>query len=163
MPSPVRVVTVAGARPNFMKVAPIQRELAKRPDRFETRLVHTGQHYDAGLSQVFFDELQIAPPAVTLEVGSKSHAQQTAAIMSGFESVLLDWPCDLVIVVGDVNSTVACALVAAKMGVAVAHVEAGLRSFDRNCATRLRRAPRPRPSLRRPAHRRPSSSRPRRR
>jgi len=139
MHSPRRVITVAGARPNFMKVAPLQRELAKRRDCFETRLVHTGQHYDAGLSQVFFDELEIAPPAVTLEVGSKSHAQQTAAIMSRFESVLLDWPCDLVIVVGDVNSTVACALVAAKMGVAVAHVEAGLRSFDRSMPEEINR------------------------
>ena len=139
MPNLRRVITVAGARPNFMKVAPIQRELAKRRDCFETRLVHTGQHYDAGLSQVFFDELEIEPPSVTLEVGSKSHAQQTAAIMSKFESVLLDWPCDLVIVVGDVNSTVACALVAAKMGVAVAHVEAGLRSFDRSMPEEINR------------------------
>jgi UDP-N-acetylglucosamine 2-epimerase (non-hydrolysing) len=139
MPDPRRVITVAGARPNFMKVAPLQRELAKRRDCFETRLVHTGQHYDAGLSQVFFDELEIAPPEVTLEVGSKSHAQQTAAIMSRFETVLLDWPCDLVIVVGDVNSTVACALVAAKMGVAVAHVEAGLRSFDRSMPEEINR------------------------
>ena len=139
MHSPRRVITVAGARPNFMKVAPLQRELTKRRDCFEARLVHTGQHYDAGLSQVFFDELEIAPPAVTLEVGSKSHAQQTAAIMSRFESVLLDWPCDLVIVVGDVNSTVACALVAAKMGVAVAHVEAGLRSFDRSMPEEINR------------------------
>ena len=139
MPNLRRVITVAGARPNFMKVAPIQRELAKRRDCFETRLVHTGQHYDAGLSQVFFDELEIERPSVTLEVGSKSHAQQTAAVMSRFESVLLDWPCDLVIVVGDVNSTVACALVAAKMGVAVAHVEAGLRSFDRSMPEEINR------------------------
>ena len=134
-----RIVTVAGARPNFMKIAPIQRELAKRSDCFATRLVHTGQHYDAGLSQVFFDELEIDPPDVTLDVGSRSHAQQTAAIMAGFESVLLDWPADLVIVVGDVNSTLACALVAVKMGVAVAHVEAGLRSFDRSMPEEINR------------------------
>jgi UDP-N-acetylglucosamine 2-epimerase (non-hydrolysing) len=134
-----RIVTVAGARPNFMKIAPIQRELAARPDCFATRLVHTGQHYDAGLSQIFFDELEIDPPDVSLEVGSRSHAQQTAAIMTGFESVLLEWPCDLVLVVGDVNSTLACALVAAKMGVPVAHVEAGLRSFDRTMPEEINR------------------------
>ena len=132
-------MTVAGARPNFMKIAPIQRELANRSDCFAARLVHTGQHYDAGLSQVFFDELEIDPPDVTLDVGSRSHAQQTAAIMAGFESVLLDWPADLVVVVGDVNSTLACALVAAKMGIAVAHVEAGLRSFDRSMPEEINR------------------------
>jgi UDP-N-acetylglucosamine 2-epimerase (non-hydrolysing) len=135
----LRIVTVAGARPNFMKIAPIQRELAARPEQFQTRLVHTGQQYDAGLSQIFFDELEIDPPDVSLEVGSRSHAQQTAAIMTGFESVLLEWPCDLVLVVGDVNSTLACALVAAKTGVAVAHVEAGLRSFDRTMPEEINR------------------------
>jgi UDP-N-acetylglucosamine 2-epimerase (non-hydrolysing) len=135
----LRIVTVAGARPNFMKIAPIQRELAARPEQFQTRLVHTGQHYDAGLSQIFFDELEIDPPDVSLEVGSRSHAQQTAAIMTGFESVLLEWPCDLVLVVGDVNSTLACALVAAKTGVAVAHVEAWLRSFDRTMPEEINR------------------------
>jgi UDP-N-acetylglucosamine 2-epimerase (non-hydrolysing) len=137
--TPCRIVTVVGARPNFMKAAPIQRELNKRADRFVTRLVHTGQHYDPALSQVFFDELEIAPPDATLDVGSRSHAQQTAAIMAGFESVLLDWPTDLVVVVGDVNSTLACALVAAKMGVPVAHVEAGLRSFDRSMPEEINR------------------------
>ncbi len=134
-----RIVTVAGARPNFMKIAPIQRELSARSDDFATRLVHTGQHYDAGLSQIFFDELDIDPPDVTLAVGSRSHAQQTAAIMTAFESVLADWPADLVVVVGDVNSTLACALVAAKMGTAVAHVEAGLRSFDRSMPEEINR------------------------
>ena len=134
-----RIVTVAGARPNFVKIAPIQRELAARGDSFATRLVHTGQHYDAGLSQVFFDQLEIAPPAVTLDVGSGSHAQQTAAVMAAFESVLLDWRPDLVLVVGDVNSTLACALVAAKLGIAVAHVEAGLRSFDRTMPEEINR------------------------
>ena len=134
-----RVVTVAGARPNFMKVAPIRRELAKRADCFATRLVHTGQHYDDKLSQVFFDELGIPPPDANLDVGSRSHAQQTAAIMAGFEPVLLDWPTDLVVVVGDVNSTLACALVAGKMGIPVAHVEAGLRSFDRGMPEEINR------------------------
>jgi UDP-N-acetylglucosamine 2-epimerase (non-hydrolysing) len=132
-------VTVAGARPNFVKIAPIQRELAARGDLFATRLVHTGQHYDAGLSQVFFDELEIAPPAVTLGVGSGSHAQQTAAVMAAFESVLLEWRPDLVLVVGDVNSTLACSLVAAKLGIAIAHVEAGLRSFDRRMPEEINR------------------------
>jgi UDP-N-acetylglucosamine 2-epimerase (non-hydrolysing) len=134
-----RIVTVAGARPNFVKIAPIQRELAARDDSFATRLVHTGQHYDAGLSQVFFDQLEIAPPAVTLDVGSGSHAQQTAAVMAAFETVLLDWRPDLVLVVGDVNSTLACALVAAKLEIAVAHVEAGLRSFDRSMPEEINR------------------------
>ena len=132
-------MTVAGARPNFVKIAPIQRELAARDDSFVTRLVHTGQHYDAGLSQVFFDQLEITPPAVTLDVGSGSHAQQTAAVMVAFESVLLDWRPDLVVVVGDVNSTLACALVAAKLGIAIAHVEAGLRSFDRSMPEEINR------------------------
>jgi UDP-N-acetylglucosamine 2-epimerase (non-hydrolysing) len=132
-------VTVAGARPNFVKIAPIQRELAARDGAFATRLVHTGQHYDAGLSQVFFDQLDIAPPAVTLDVGSGSHAQQTAAVMARFEPVLLEWRPDLVLVVGDVNSTLACALVAAKMGVPIAHVEAGLRSFDRSMPEEINR------------------------
>ena len=134
-----RIVTVVGARPNFMKAAPIQRELTKRGECFVTRLVHTGQHYDPSLSQVFFDELEIAPPDATLGVGSRSHARQTAAIMTGFESVLEDWPTDLVVVVGDVNSTLACALVASKMGIPVAHVEAGLRSFDRSMPEEINR------------------------
>lgn len=136
---PYRVVTVAGARPNFVKIAPIQRELAMRSSQFATRLVHTGQHYDPGLSQIFFDELEIGRPDVALEVGSRTHAQQTAAVMAAFESTLIDWPPDLVMVVGDVNSTLACALVAAKMGVAVAHVEAGLRSFDRRMPEEINR------------------------
>jgi len=136
---PYRVLTVAGARPNFVKIAPIQRELAMRSSRFATRLVHTGQHYDPGLSQIFFDELEIGRPDVALEVGSRTHAQQTAAVMAAFESTLIDWPPDIVIVVGDVNSTLACALVAAKMGVAVAHVEAGLRSFDRRMPEEINR------------------------
>ena len=135
----LRIVSVAGARPNFVKIAAIQRELAKRADCFATRLVHTGQHYDVGLSQVFFDQLEIDPPSVTLEVGSGTHAQQTAAIMTGFESVLVDWPPDLVVVVGDVNSTLACALVSAKMNIPIAHVEAGLRSFDRTMPEEINR------------------------
>jgi UDP-N-acetylglucosamine 2-epimerase (non-hydrolysing) len=114
-----------------MKIAPIVAELAKWPDDFETILVHTGQHYDDKLSDIFFEQLRIPRPQVNLNVGSGSHAQQTAAIMTAFEPVVLEQRPDLVLVVGDVNSTIACALVAAKLEIAVAHVEAGLRSFDR--------------------------------
>ena len=106
-----------GARPNFMKVAPVMRALAARGGRFEQRLVHTGQHYDEAMSQVFFDELGIAPPDENLEVGSGSHAAQTAEIMLRFEPVLEAFRPDWLVVVGDVNSTMAATLVAAKLGV----------------------------------------------
>ena len=114
-----------------MKAAPIMREMAKYPQEFEQLLVHTGQHYDDNMSKVFFEELELPQPDIYLGVGSGSHAQQTARVMLAFEPVLLEHRPDWVIVVGDVNSTVACALTAAKLGVKVAHVEAGLRSFDR--------------------------------
>jgi UDP-N-acetylglucosamine 2-epimerase (non-hydrolysing) len=127
----MKVMHIAGARPNFMKIAPIMEEMAKYPARFQQVLVHTGQHYDDEMSQVFFDDLDLPTPNVYLGVGSGSHAQQTARIMLAFEPVLLEHRPDWVIVVGDVNSTVACALTAAKLGIKVAHVEAGLRSFDR--------------------------------
>jgi UDP-N-acetylglucosamine 2-epimerase (non-hydrolysing) len=120
---------IAGARPNFMKVAPILRAMR---DRVDVCLVHTGQHYDQRMSDSFFAELGIPPPDVNLRVGSGTHAEQTARVMLAFESWLLANPCDAVVVVGDVNSTLAAALVAAKFGVPVAHVEAGLRSFDRS-------------------------------
>jgi UDP-N-acetylglucosamine 2-epimerase (non-hydrolysing) len=140
MPSlPFRVLHVAGARPNFMKIAPIISELERASDRVQGRLVHTGQHYDAAMSAVFFDQLRIPRPDVELSVGSGSHAQQTAAIMTAFEPVLMDWRPDLVLVVGDVNSTLACALVAAKIGIPVAHVEAGLRSYDRTMPEEINR------------------------
>jgi len=113
--------------------------MAHEPDRFTQILVHTGQHYDANMSQVFFDELELPRPDVNLEVGSGSHAQQTALIMQRFEPVVLDYKPDWVIVPGDVNSTVACALVASKLGVKVAHVEAGLRSFDRTMPEEINR------------------------
>jgi UDP-N-acetylglucosamine 2-epimerase (non-hydrolysing) len=125
----MRVVVVAGARPNFMKVAPI---LAAMRDRLDACLVHTGQHYDQRMSDAFFDELHIPAPDVNLEVGSGSHAEQTARVMLAFEPWLLTNRCDALVVVGDVNSTLACSLVAAKLGVPVAHVEAGLRSSDRS-------------------------------
>lgn len=134
-----RILHVVGARPNFMKNAPIMREMAKYPDEFEQILVHSGQHYDANMSQVFFDELELPRPDVNLEVGSGSHAQQTALIMQRFEPVLLDYRPDWVFLPGDVNSTVACALVASKLGVKVAHVEAGLRSFDRTMPEEINR------------------------
>ena len=122
-----------------MKIAPIAAELARHPGVFDSRIVHTGQHYDEQLSKVFFEDLGIPRPDVNLNVGSGSHAQQTGAIMTAFEPVLLDSRPDLVIVVGDVNSTIACALVAAKLGVPVAHVEAGLRSYDRTMPEEINR------------------------
>lgn len=132
-----RICLVAGARPNFMKVAPVVHALQARANtakeagidlRFS--IVHTGQHYDANMSDVFFRDLEIPLPDRHLEVGSGSHAEQTAKIMVAFEKVVLEDRPDLVVVVGDVNSTVACSLTAKKLGVQVAHVEAGLRSFD---------------------------------
>ena len=126
-----RILHVVGARPNFMKIAPIIRALASYGNAFDQHLVHTGQHYDPNMSQVFFDELELPTPDVNLEVGSGSHAQQTAQVMLRFEPVVQQYQPDWIVVPGDVNSTVACALVASKMGVRVAHVEAGLRSGDR--------------------------------
>ena len=128
-PGMLRVLGVAGARPNFMKIGPVARAL-ERTGAVEFRLVHTGQHYDERMSQVFFEELALPRPHVDLGVGSGSHTEQTARVMIAFEPICRDWQPDLVLVVGDVNSTVACALVAAKLGIPVAHVEAGLRSFD---------------------------------
>lgn len=131
------VLHVVGARPNFMKAAPVYRALAKAG--FNQVLVHTGQHYDALMSDVFFQTLEIPAPDESLNVGSGSHAQQTAAIMAKFEPVILARKPDVVLVYGDVNSTVAAALVCAKLGVRVAHVEAGLRSFDREMPEEINR------------------------
>ena len=125
-----KILLVAGARPNFMKIAPIVRELRRRQDVFEFQLVHTGQHYDRELSDVFFDELEIPKPNHYLEVGSGSHAEQTARVMVRFEKVCEQEKPDLVLVVGDINSTLACAIVAKKLNIKLAHVEAGLRSRD---------------------------------
>ena len=127
---PKRILCVVGARPNFMKIAPIMRAFADAP-ALEGVLVHTGQHYDAAMKAAFFEELGIPEPDVDLEVGSGSHAVQTAEVMRRFEPVLDRYAPAAVLVVGDVNSTIACALVAVKMGIPVVHVEAGLRSFDR--------------------------------
>lgn len=126
-----RILSVVGARPNFMKIAPIHRAFERWSDRVTHGIVHTGQHYDAVMSDAFFEDLQMPAPVEFLGVGSGSHAAQTAAILVAFEEVLLKHRPDLVLVAGDVNSTVACALAATKLGVPVGHVEAGLRSFDR--------------------------------
>jgi UDP-N-acetylglucosamine 2-epimerase (non-hydrolysing) len=134
-----KILHVVGARPNFVKLAPVMAQLARSPDRFQQVLVHTGQHYDFNMSRVFFDELELPQPAINLEVGSGSHAWQTAQIMLGLEQVLLDARPDWAFVYGDTNSTLAAALVCAKLGVPVAHVEAGLRSFDRTMPEEINR------------------------
>jgi UDP-N-acetylglucosamine 2-epimerase (non-hydrolysing) len=127
----LKVINVVGARPNFMKVAPVVEAMRRRAGEFAPLVVHTGQHYDARMSDDFFRDLGLPDPDVHLGVGSGSHAQQTALVMQRFEPVVLEHKPDWLLVVGDVNSTLACALVCSKMGVPVAHVEAGLRSRDR--------------------------------
>jgi len=133
----MRIIGVVGARPNFMKIAPLARAFAGGPVEFQ--IVHTGQHYDAAMSQSFFDELGIPAPDVNLEVGSGTHAVQTAEIIKRFEPVCLERRPDWVLVVGDVNSTAACSLVASKLGIRVCHVEAGLRSRDRGMPEEINR------------------------
>ena len=135
----LRILNIVGARPNFMKIAPIVREMRRRDSEFLPLIVHTGQHYDAAMSDSFFVDLGIPAPDFHLEVGSASHAVQTAKIMTAFEPVVLAEKPDWVLVVGDVNSTIACALVCAKLGVKVAHVEAGLRSRDRTMPEEINR------------------------
>jgi UDP-N-acetylglucosamine 2-epimerase (non-hydrolysing) len=147
MPHPaLKLVLVAGARPNFVKIAPLVRVLSAYnaacqdgEARLDWRLVHTGQHYDPRMSEIFFQDLNIPPPHVNLEVGSGSHALQTAGIMSKFEPECVAYAPDWVVVVGDVNSTMACTLVSVKLGIKVAHVEAGLRSFDRTMPEEINR------------------------
>jgi UDP-N-acetylglucosamine 2-epimerase (non-hydrolysing) len=134
----LRIMSIVGARPNMMKVAPLLAEL-RRHEEIEPVLVHTGQHYDYSMSQVFFDQLGVPPPDYNLDVGSGAHYAQTAEIMRKFgELVQQDRP-DMVVVAGDVNSTIACALVAAKERIPVAHLEAGLRSFDRSMPEEINR------------------------
>lgn len=133
-----RILNVCGARPNFMKIAPLMRAYRSHPG-LQPLLIHTGQHYDRNMSDLFFTQLQIPEPDVNLEVGSASHAVQTAQIMQRFEPVVLEHKPDWVVVVGDVNSTIACGLVAVKLGVRLAHVEAGLRSFDRTMPEEINR------------------------
>jgi UDP-N-acetylglucosamine 2-epimerase (non-hydrolysing) len=134
----VRIVNVVGARPNLMKIAPLMDAYRRAPE-IEPLLVHTGQHYDANMSELFFRQLGIPEPDLNLEVGSASHAVQTAEIMKAFEPVVLERRPDAVLVVGDVNSTIACGLVAVKLGVKLVHVEAGLRSFDREMPEEINR------------------------
>jgi len=134
----MKIVAVVGARPNFMKIAPLFWEMRRRPC-FDPYLVHTGQHYDERMSELFFKELNIPRPDINLEVGSGSHAVQTAEVMKRFEPVVLEQQPDLILVVGDVNSTAACALTSVKLGVPVGHVEAGLRSFDRSMPEEVNR------------------------
>jgi UDP-N-acetylglucosamine 2-epimerase (non-hydrolysing) len=134
----MNICHVVGARPNFMKAAPVLRALRSYAAT-EQFVVHTGQHYDFNMSDVFFQQLEMAPPDINLQVGSGSHAQQTAQIMSRFEPVVLERKPDLVLVYGDVNSTVAAALVCAKLGTKLGHVEAGLRSSDRSMPEEINR------------------------
>lgn len=134
----LRILAVAGCRPNFVKLGPLFREMGRHPE-IDPLLVHTGQHYDSRLSDVFFRDLDLPEPDVHLGVGSGTHAVQTARVMEGMESVLREEVPDLVLVVGDVNSTVAATLTAVKLGVPVAHVEAGLRSFDREMPEEVNR------------------------
>src|SRR4051812_44535406 len=126
----MKALCVVGARPNFMKIDPILRAFERHGGRFVSKLVHSGQHYDDAMSKIFFDELGIRPPDVHLGVGSSNHGEQTAAVLVGIEKLLLADRPDVVVTVGDVNSTVAATLAAAKLQVPVAHVEAGLRSGD---------------------------------
>jgi UDP-N-acetylglucosamine 2-epimerase (non-hydrolysing) len=134
-----KVLSVVGARPNFMKVAPVLLEMKKKPEQFESVLVHTGQHYDEAMSAVFFRELGIANPEHNLNVGSGSHAVQTAEIMKRFETVCLAEKPDVVLVAGDVNSTLACSITAAKLLIPVGHIESGLRSCDRTMPEEINR------------------------
>ena len=140
----MKIILVAGARPNFMKIAPLIWELKKRQkvsrsNKIEYLFVHTGQHYDIEMSNVFFKDLNLPHPDINLGVGSASHAVQTANIMIKFEEVCVKEQLDLVIVVGDVNSTIACTLVATKLGIKTAHIESGLRSFDRTMPEEINR------------------------
>ena len=132
-----RIAHITGARPNFPKAAPVIRALSRHA--VDQVLVHTGQHYDQQMSQIFFDELDLPKPDINLGVGSGSHAEQTATIMVALERLFLEAPPDLVVVYGDVNSTLAAALVASKLGLPICHVEAGLRSFDRTMPEEINR------------------------
>ncbi|MBQ0739887.1 UDP-N-acetylglucosamine 2-epimerase, partial [Aquimarina celericrescens] len=135
----MNITLIAGARPNFMKIAPILHAIQKSNSSITCRLVHTGQHYDEKMSETFFRQLNIPHPDVNLECGSGSQAEQTASIMLAFEKELLAHPTDLVMVVGDVTPTMACSIEAKKLGVNVAHVEAGIRSWDRSMREEINR------------------------
>jgi len=134
----LKIINIVGARPNLPKIAPLIREMQRHPE-IEPILVHTGQHYDEALSDIFFRQMGIPTPHVNLEVGSGSHAAQTAEVLKRVEPVLIEHQPDLVLVVGDVNSTIAVSLAAVKLGIPIAHVEAGLRSFDRSMPEEINR------------------------
>jgi UDP-N-acetylglucosamine 2-epimerase (non-hydrolysing) len=135
----LRILNIVGARPNFIKIAPILKEMSRYPSLIYPLLVNTGQHYDPEMVDLFFEDLEIPEPDISLGVGSGSHASQTARIMEAFEPVCLKTSPDLVLVVGDVNSTLACSLVSSKLGIRIAHVESGLRSFDRSMPEEINR------------------------
>src|SRR6266508_358940 len=134
-----KILSVVGTRPNMMKIAPIMAELTRRGDEFEHVLVHTGQHYDREMSEIFLEELGVGEPDHALGVGSGSHAQQTAAVMERLEPVLLETEPDVVLVPGDVNSTMAAAIAVSKLQIPLGHVEAGLRSLDRTLPEEVNR------------------------
>lgn len=134
-----RILNIVGARPNFMKIAPIHRQMQREDNQLEPILIHTGQHYDERMSKFFFDDLKMPKPDEFLGVGSGSHAEQTARVMVEFEKVCQKYNPDLVLVVGDVNSTMACSITAKKLWIPVAHVEAGLRSFDHKMPEEINR------------------------
>lgn len=134
-----RILNIVGARPNFIKIAPLLKEMSRHPFLLQPFLINTGQHYDREMVDFFFEDLEIPVPDENLDVGSGSHAVQTARIMMAFEPICLKYRPDLVLVVGDVNSTLACSVVASKLGIKIAHVEAGLRSFDRTMPEEINR------------------------
>lgn len=135
----IKILLVAGARPNFIKIMPLIREFRRYPGKIRYTLVHTGQHYDNAMSDSFFKDLSIPKPDIYLGIGSATHGKQTARVMENIEEILLKKRYDLLIVVGDVNSTIAAALAASKLGVKIAHIEAGLRSFDRQMPEEVNR------------------------
>ncbi len=135
----MKIITIAGARPNFIKIAPLYRAFNKRKDRFEHLICHTGQHFDRNMSKIFFEQLEMPEPDFNLGVGGGTHADQTARIMIEFEKILNQHKPDLILVPGDVNSTLACSVVASKLGIKIGHVEAGLRSFDRGMPEEINR------------------------
>jgi len=135
----IKIHLIVGARPNYMKMAPLYDEFCRNPDLFRIKFVHTGQHYDESMSKFFFDDLKMPKPDIYLEVGSGSHAVQTARVMERYEQHLLEDKPDIIFVAGDVNSTAACAIDAVKLNIPVAHVEAGLRSYDRHMPEEINR------------------------
>ncbi|MEO6189015.1 MAG: UDP-N-acetylglucosamine 2-epimerase, partial [Saprospiraceae bacterium] len=135
----MKIISIVGARPNFMKVAPLHRAFSLMKDRIESKIIHTGQHFDEKMSQIFFEQLELPVPDYFLGVGQGTHSEITANIMLDLEPILLNEKPDLLIVVGDVTSTFASALVAQRNGIKVAHVEAGLRSFDRDMPEEINR------------------------